>query len=53
MAYIKFDYLNPQTHLKIEKDGEAISGLVSELPLVRGSWVDLSDNTPFPTASAN
>src|SRR2546423_558402 len=54
MAYIKFDYLKMLVPVKVEQDGETLRGFITaELPLVRGSWYDLIDNTPFPTASGN
>lgn len=54
MAYIKFDYLKMLAPVKVENGGETLQGFVTaELPLVRGSWYDLIDNTPFPIASGN
>ena len=54
MAYIKFDHLTMLTPIKVVKDGETLNGFITaELPLVRGSWYDLIDNTPFPIPSAN
>lgn len=38
LGYVKYDYLAAGTEVKIEADGQIISGTVSELPLVRGSW---------------
>jgi len=54
MAYIKFDYLKMLTPIKVERNGETLRGFVTgELPLVRGSWYELIDNTPFPRRSAD
>lgn len=49
MAYIKYDYLQAQTPIQMEAGGRTIKGIVcNELPLVRGSFYELIDNTPFP-----
>jgi folate-binding protein YgfZ len=49
MAYIKYDYLKGQTAIQMQAGGRTIKGLVChDLPLVRGSFYDLIDNTPFP-----
>ena len=52
MAYIKFDYLKMLTPVQMEAGGRTIKGIVcNELPLVRGSFYNLIDNTPFPITS--
>jgi folate-binding protein YgfZ len=54
MAYIKYDYLKMLTPIKMEAGGRTFKGLVcNELPLVRGSFYDLIDNTHFPLTSGN
>jgi len=52
MAYIKFDYLKMLTPIQMEAGGRTIKGIVcNELPLVRGSFYELIDNTHFPLTS--
>jgi folate-binding protein YgfZ len=52
MAYIKYDYLKMQTPIQMEAGGRTIKGIIcNELPLVRGSFYDLIDNTHFPITS--
>jgi folate-binding protein YgfZ len=52
MAYIKHDYLKMMTPVKMEAGGRTIKGIVcNELPLVRGSFYELIDNTHFPLTS--
>jgi folate-binding protein YgfZ len=54
MAYIKFDYLKMLTPIEMQAGGRTIKGIVcNELPLVRGTWYDLIDNTPFPITSSS
>jgi folate-binding protein YgfZ len=49
MAYIKYDYLKMLTPVQMEAGGRTFKGIVcNELPLVRGSFYELIDNTPFP-----
>jgi folate-binding protein YgfZ len=49
MAYIKYDYLKMMTPVQMDAGGRMAKGIVcNELPLVRGSFYDLIDNTPFP-----
>jgi len=49
MAYIKYDYLKMMTPVQMDAGGRMVKGIVcNELPLVRGSFYDLIDNTPFP-----
>jgi folate-binding protein YgfZ len=52
MAYIKHDYLKMMTAVQMEAGGRTVKGIVcNELPLVRGSFYDLIDNTHFPLTS--
>jgi len=52
MAYIKYDYLKMLTPIQMEAGGRTIKGIVcNELPLVRGSFYELIDNTHFPLTS--
>lgn len=53
MAYIKFDYLQYREPIAVEAAGRTVKGIMGELPLVRGSWYDLIDNTAFPRQSAD
>jgi folate-binding protein YgfZ len=54
MAYIRHEFLKGQTPVKLEAGGRTINGLVChDLPLVRGSFYELIDNTPFPISSGN
>jgi len=54
MAYIKYDYLKMLTPIQMEAGGRTVKGIVcNELPLVRGSFYDLIDNTHFPITSGN
>jgi aminomethyltransferase len=53
LAYIKYDYLTFGTEVKVGTDDREHIVQVTELPLVRGSWYDLIDNTPFPHVSGN
>jgi len=49
MAYIKHDYLKMLTPIQMQAGGRTIKGTVcNELPLVRGGFYELIDNTPFP-----
>ena len=38
LAYVKYDYLAPGTAVKIVGGEYETSGMMSELPFVRGSW---------------
>ena len=38
LGYVKYDYLNPGTKVKVVALGEKFSATVTELPFVRGSW---------------
>jgi folate-binding protein YgfZ len=38
LGYVKYDYLTPETSVKILADGGQSAGRVAELPFVRGSW---------------
>ncbi|HUE81857.1 MAG TPA: aminomethyltransferase family protein [Pyrinomonadaceae bacterium] len=38
LGYVKYDYLAPETAVKIVTDGEEFPGRITELPFVRGSW---------------
>jgi len=52
MAYIKYDYLKMMTPVQMQAGGRTIKGIVcNELPLFRGSFYDLIDNTHFPLTS--
>ena len=54
MAYIKFDYLKMMTPIQVQVGARTVKGIVcNECNLVRGSWYDLIDNTPFPISSDN
>ena len=49
MAYIKHDYLKITAPIQMEAGGRMVRGLCCrELPLYRGSFYELIDNTPFP-----
>ena len=49
MAYIKHDYLKMTTPIQMEAGGRTVKGIVChELPLYRGSFYELIDNTRFP-----
>ena len=54
MAYIKYDYLKMLTPIGMKAGERLVKGIVcNELPLVRGSFYELIDNTPFPIRSGN
>jgi len=54
MAYIKHDYLKSLTPIQMEAGGRTFKGIVCmELPLYRGSFYELIDNTHFPLTSGN
>jgi folate-binding protein YgfZ len=54
MAYIKHDYLKMMTPIQMEAGGRMVKGIVcNECNLVRGSWYELIDNTPFPITSGS
>ena len=54
MAYIKHDYLKSLTPIQMEAGGGKFRGIVCmELPLYRGSFYELIDNTHFPLTSGN
>jgi folate-binding protein YgfZ len=38
LGYVKYDYLKPETSVKILANGGQSAGKVTELPFVRGSW---------------
>ena len=38
LAYVKYDYLEPGTKVKVVTAGEQFPATVTELPFVRGSW---------------
>jgi folate-binding protein YgfZ len=38
LAYVKYDYLAPGTKVKVVSAGDEYSGVITELPFVRGSW---------------
>lgn len=38
LGYVKYDYLAPETAVKIVADGEEFPARITELPFVRGSW---------------
>jgi folate-binding protein YgfZ len=38
LGYVKYDYLTPDTSVKVIGDGEEIPAQVTELPFVKGSW---------------
>lgn len=38
LAYVKYDYLEPGTKVKVVSAGEQFPATVTELPFVRGSW---------------
>jgi folate-binding protein YgfZ len=51
MAYIKYDYLK-MAPIQMEAGGRTVKGIVcNELPLYRGSFYELIDNTHFPLTS--
>ena len=52
LAYIKFDYLKMLTPIQMEAGGRTVKGIVgNEANIVRGSWYELIDSTPFPISS--
>jgi folate-binding protein YgfZ len=54
LAYIKYDYLKMLTPIQMEAGGRTVKGVVCiECNLVRGSWYELIDGTPFPLTSGN
>jgi folate-binding protein YgfZ len=38
LGYVKYDYLEPGTNVKVSSGDDEIKGTVAELPFVRGSW---------------
>ena len=38
LAYVKYDYLEPGTKVKVLSAGEEFPATVTELPFIRGSW---------------
>ena len=38
LGYVKYDYLAPGTHVKVDAGDERVPAQVAELPFVRGSW---------------
>jgi folate-binding protein YgfZ len=40
LGYVKYDYLQPGTPLRVVHDEAELEAHVAELPLVRGSWYD-------------
>ncbi|HEX8176434.1 MAG TPA: aminomethyltransferase family protein [Pyrinomonadaceae bacterium] len=40
LGYVKYDYLQPGTPLRVMSNDEEMEAHVSELPFVRGSWYD-------------
>jgi len=38
LSYVKYDYLEPGTSVKVVAGAEQIAGQVAGLPFVRGSW---------------
>jgi folate-binding protein YgfZ len=38
LAYVKYDYLEPGTKVKVVSAGEELRATVTELPFIRGSW---------------
>jgi aminomethyltransferase len=38
LAYVKYDYLEPGTNVKVVSAEEELPATVSELPFIRGSW---------------
>ncbi len=46
LGYVKYDYLTPETVVKVVSGAEEFAARVTELPLVRGSWYN-------PTQSEN
>lgn len=38
LAYLKYDYLAPETMVRVSSQSNEMSGSVAELPLVKGSW---------------
>ena len=44
LGYVKYDYLEPGTNVKIAPGDVEIKGTVAELPFIRGSWY--SDRSP-------
>jgi folate-binding protein YgfZ len=38
LGYVKYDYLEPGTSVKVDSSGTKFAAAVAELPFVRGSW---------------
>jgi folate-binding protein YgfZ len=38
LAYVKYDYLEPGTKVKIVSAEHEVAGVIAELPFIRGSW---------------
>jgi folate-binding protein YgfZ len=38
LAYVKYDYLEPGTKVKVVSAGEEFPATITELPFIRGSW---------------
>jgi folate-binding protein YgfZ len=38
LAYVKYDYLEPGTKVKVVSGKDEYSGVIAELPFIRGSW---------------
>jgi len=38
LAYVKYDYLEPGTKLKVIAGEEPVAGEIADLPFIRGSW---------------
>jgi folate-binding protein YgfZ len=38
LAYVKYDYLEPGTKVKVVSGVDEYSGIITELPFIRGSW---------------
>ncbi len=45
LAYVKYDYLAPDTPVHVVTDDTEHAARVAALPLVRGSWHEQADNT--------
>jgi folate-binding protein YgfZ len=44
LGYVKYDYLAPGTEVRIRSGERELAARTSELPHVRGSWYETSDN---------
>jgi folate-binding protein YgfZ len=46
LGYVKYDYIAPGTEVKIASEAKEFAARVTELPFVRGSWCESSNQGP-------